>query len=43
MPATDSAIPRRFCHGTGADLKPGDLIAAGYDQSVDKSPAAPRP
>lgn len=30
MPPTESTNPRRFYHGTRADLKPGDLIAAGY-------------
>ncbi|WP_343716619.1 acetyl-CoA C-acyltransferase [Inquilinus sp.] len=29
MSSTDSETPRRFYHGTRADLKPGDLIAAG--------------
>src|SRR5262245_29494984 len=33
MPASDSAISRRFYHGTRADLKPGDLIAAGYSSN----------
>ncbi len=27
---TDSTGQRRFYHGTKADLKPGDLLAAGY-------------
>jgi hypothetical protein len=30
MPSTDSNNPRRFYHGTRADLRPGDLIAVGY-------------
>ncbi|MCB8819463.1 NAD(+)--rifampin ADP-ribosyltransferase [Microvirga rosea] len=30
MPSNERTIPRRFYHGTRADLKPGDLIAAGY-------------
>lgn len=30
MTAPDNTILRRFYHGTRADLKPGDLIAAGY-------------
>jgi len=30
MPSTDSTDPRRFYHGTRADLRPGDLIAVGY-------------
>ena len=29
MAASDNMIPRQFYHGTRADLKPGDLIAAG--------------
>jgi len=33
MPSTDCAIPQRFYHGTRADLKPGDLIAAGYNSN----------
>jgi rifampin ADP-ribosylating transferase len=33
MPPTESTIPRRFYHGTRADLKPGDLIAAGYNSN----------
>src|SRR5262249_22740509 len=30
MPFTDGTIQQQFYHGTRADLKPGDLIAAGY-------------
>ena len=30
MTATDNTIPPQFYHGTRADLKPGDLLAAGY-------------
>ena len=30
MPSTDGAVPQRFYHGTRADLRPGDLVAAGY-------------
>jgi hypothetical protein len=30
MKITDDATPLRLYHGTKADLKPGDLIAAGY-------------
>ena len=30
MPFTDRTIPQRLYHGTRADLKPGDRIAAGY-------------
>ena len=33
MPSVDSAIPQRFYHGTRADLKAGDLIAAGYSSN----------
>ena len=30
---TDGSTPRRFLHGTRADLKPGDLITAGYSSN----------
>jgi hypothetical protein len=30
MPSTEGAVQQRFYHGTRADLKPGDLIAAGF-------------
>jgi rifampin ADP-ribosylating transferase len=30
MTSTDATLPQRFYHGTRADLKVGDLIAAGY-------------
>jgi Rifampin ADP-ribosyl transferase len=33
MPSTDKTIPQRFYHGTRADLKAGDLIAAGYSSN----------
>lgn len=33
MPSTNSNIPRQFYHGTKADLKPGDLLAAGYNSN----------
>ena len=33
MTASDDASPRTFYHGTRADLKPGDLIAAGYNSN----------
>jgi rifampin ADP-ribosylating transferase len=33
MPSTDSGISRPFYHGTRADLKPGDLIAVGYQSN----------
>ena len=33
MTGSDDASPRTFYHGTRADLKPGDLIAAGYNSN----------
>jgi hypothetical protein len=33
MTACDKMTPRQFYHGTRADLKPGDLIAAGYSSN----------
>lgn len=30
MPPTHGPLPQRFYHGTRADLKPGDLIEAGF-------------
>ena len=36
MTATDDTIPRIFYHGTRADLKPGDLIGAGYSSNYGK-------
>lgn len=33
MTATDENMPQRFYHGTRADLRPGDLIAAGYNSN----------
>ena len=33
MPSTTDTIPQRFYHGTRADLKAGDLIAAGYNSN----------
>jgi rifampin ADP-ribosylating transferase len=33
MPSTDGTIPQQFYHGTRADLKPGDLISAGYNSN----------
>jgi rifampin ADP-ribosylating transferase len=30
---TDGSTPQRFLHGTRADLKPGDLITAGYSSN----------
>ncbi|WP_352933218.1 NAD(+)--rifampin ADP-ribosyltransferase [Mesorhizobium sp. M1169] len=32
-PMTASDQPRQFYHGTRADLKPGDLIEAGYSSN----------
>ena len=33
MTASDTTTPRQFYHGTRADLKRGDLIAAGYSSN----------
>jgi hypothetical protein len=33
MQPTDRIMPQRFYHGTRADLKSGDLIAAGYSSN----------
>ncbi len=33
MTATDHGMEQRFYHGTRADLKPGDLISAGYNSN----------
>jgi rifampin ADP-ribosylating transferase len=33
MTATDDSIPQLFYHGTRADMKPGDLIAPGYNSN----------
>ena len=33
MTETDGTFPRIFYHGSRADLKPGDLIAAGYNSN----------
>ena len=33
MPSADRQTPRRFYHGTRADLAQGDLIAAGYSSN----------
>jgi len=33
MTAPDSTMPQQFYHGTRADLKPGDLLAAGYSSN----------
>jgi rifampin ADP-ribosylating transferase len=33
MPSIDSKPTRLFYHGTRADLKPGDLIAPGYNSN----------
>jgi rifampin ADP-ribosyltransferase len=32
----DAATPQTFYHGTRADLKPGDLIGAGYSSNYGK-------
>jgi hypothetical protein len=36
MTPADDTIPQLFYHGTRADLKPGDLIAAGYASNYGK-------
>ena len=36
MPTTDDLSSQRFYHGTKADLKPGDLIGAGYNSNYGK-------
>lgn len=41
MTATDNTIPRQFYHGTRADLKPGDLIEAGYSSNQGKRKQTP--
>jgi Rifampin ADP-ribosyl transferase len=33
MTTSDNTTPRQFYHGTRADLKPGDLVAAGYSSN----------
>jgi rifampin ADP-ribosylating transferase len=33
MPSTDNTAAQRFYHGTRADLKPGELIAVGYNSN----------
>lgn len=33
MTTADTPAPTTFYHGTRADLKPGDLIAPGYDSN----------
>jgi len=33
MPSIDSKTIRQFYHGTKAELKPGDLLAAGYNSN----------
>ncbi|MBT2187223.1 NAD(+)--rifampin ADP-ribosyltransferase [Sphingobium nicotianae] len=38
--ATDDAMSPLFYHGTRADLKPGDLIAAGYGSNYGTRKAA---
>jgi rifampin ADP-ribosylating transferase len=34
--ATDNASPQLFYHGSRADLKPGDLLAAGYSSNYGR-------
>ena len=41
MTSTDGNVPQRFYHGTRADLKPGDLIAAGYTSNYGAQKPAP--
>jgi rifampin ADP-ribosylating transferase len=36
MAPLDNTAPRQFYHGTRADLKPGDLISAGYNSNFGK-------
>lgn len=36
MPSTEHTIPQRFYHGTRANLRPGDLIATGYNSNFGK-------
>ena len=33
MTAPDDTTPRQFYHGTRADLRPGDMISAGYSSN----------
>jgi hypothetical protein len=33
VPKSENAAPHEFYHGTRADLKPGDLIEAGYNSN----------
>jgi rifampin ADP-ribosylating transferase len=41
MTDTDTADARQFYHGTRADLKPGDLITAGYSSNYGARKQAP--
>ena len=41
MTGSDDASPRTFYHGTRADLRPGDLIAAGYASNYGARKQAP--
>jgi hypothetical protein len=41
MPSTDVAIPQRFYHGTRADLKLGNVIAAGYKSNYGAGKQVP--
>ena len=36
MPTADDLSSQRFYHGTKANLKPGDLIGAGYNSNYGK-------
>ncbi len=36
MTASDDLSPQHFYHGTRADLKPGDMIEAGYNSNYGK-------
>lgn len=42
MAVTDELNPQRFYHGTRADLKPGDLIEAGYSSNLGRRKKAAR-
>lgn len=41
MTATGDGIPQIFYHGTRADLKPGDLLAAGYGSNYVEGKRTP--
>jgi Rifampin ADP-ribosyl transferase len=40
MTLKDGSIPQRLYHGTRADLKPGDLISAGYTSNYSPQSAS---